>query len=69
MFFTVYATYFIQQFFNLGTLCTDITVVDFEWGIRGIQWSQPVSDILSAVLSLPVAVAFLKGLPEDGVEV
>ena len=30
MFFTVYATYFIQQFFNLGTLCTDITVVDFE---------------------------------------
>jgi len=28
-----------------------------------------VSDILSAVLSLPVAVVFLRELPEDGTEV
>ena len=34
MFFTVYATYFIQQFFNLGTLCTDITVVDFDAPVK-----------------------------------
>ena len=38
------------------------------WGLKGIQWSQPVSDILAAVLSLPVAMAFLKKLPEDGTE-
>ena len=56
--------------FRSGTIYIPaLLILTAFWGIRGIQWSQPVSDILSAVLSLPVAVAFLKGLPEDGVEV
>ena len=38
------------------------------WGLKGIQWSQPVTDCFAAVLSLPVAMVFLKGLPEDGAE-
>ena len=53
--------------FRSGTIYIPaLLILTAFWGIRGIQWSQPVSDILSAVLSLPVAVAFLRGLPEDG---
>ena len=56
--------------FRSGTIYIPaLLILTALWGIRGIQWSQPVSDILSAFLSLPVAVVFLKGLPEDGVEV
>ena len=56
--------------FRSGTIYIPaLLILTAFWGIRGIQWSQPVSDILSAVLSLPVAVAFLKGLPEDSTEV
>ena len=56
--------------FRSGTIYIPaLLILTAFFGLRGIQWSQPVSDILSAVLSLPVAVAFLKGLPEDGVEV
>ena len=52
--------------FRSGTIYIPaLLILTAFWGIRGIQWSQPVSDILSAVLSLPVAVVFLKGLPED----
>ena len=56
--------------FRSGTIYIPaLLILTAFWGIRGIQWSQPVSDILSAVLSLPVAVVFLRGLPEDGTEV
>lgn len=56
--------------FRSGTIYIPaLLILTAFWGIRGIQWSQPVSDILSAVLSLPVAVPFLKGLPEDSTEV
>ena len=56
--------------FRSGTIYIPaLLILTTLWGIRGIQWSQPVSDILSAVLSLPVAVVFLRGLPEDGTEV
>ena len=55
--------------FRSGTIYIPaLLILTALWEIRGIQWSQPVSDILSAVLSLPVAVAFLKGLPEDSTE-
>ena len=53
--------------FRSGTIYIPaLLILTAFFGLRGIQWSQPVSDILSAVLSLPVAVVFLRGLPEDG---
>ena len=56
--------------FRSGTIYIPaLLILTAFFGLRGIQWSQPVSDILSAVLSLPVAVVFLRGLPEDGTEV
>ena len=56
--------------FRSGTIYIPaLLILTTLWGIRGIQWSQPVSDVLSAVFSLPVAMVFLKRLPEDGAEV
>lgn len=36
-----------------------ILILPSYMGIAGIQWAQPVSDIISAVISLPVALQFL----------
>ena len=53
--------------FRSGTIYIPaLLILTAFFGLRGIQWSQPVSDILSVGLSLPVAVVFLRGLPEDG---
>ena len=34
-------------------------------GIRGIQLSQPLADLLSALITLPFILSFIKGLPAD----
>jgi len=35
------------------------------FGVRGIEISQPLAYFTSALISLPMAVSFLKSLPED----
>lgn len=42
-----------------------ILVLAQLYGLRGIEWAQPVSDVLAALLSVPIAVAFLRKLPPD----
>lgn len=39
------------------------------WGIRGIQLSQMTADLLSASITIPMLMRFLRSLPEDGAEV
>lgn len=34
-------------------------------GIRGIQLSQPIADLLSALITLPFIIAFIRALPAD----
>lgn len=43
-----------------------IIILPNYFGLFGIQISQPISDFLSFVISLPVAYIFLKSLPPDG---
>ena len=60
---TILATFrsgsiYIPVLLILGTL----------FGLRGIQWTQPVTDILASAISMPIAVVFLHKLPKDGLE-
>ena len=60
---TILATFrsgsiYIPVLLILGTL----------FGLRGIQWTQPATDILASAISMPIAVVFLHKLPKDGLE-
>lgn len=60
---TILATFrsgsiYIPVLLILGTL----------FGLRGIQWTQPATDILASAISMPIAVVFLRKLPKDGLE-
>ena len=60
---TILATFrsgsiYIPVLLILGTL----------FGLRGIQWTQSVTDILASAISMPIAVVFLRKLPKDGLE-
>ena len=60
---TILATFrsgsiYIPVLLILGTL----------FGLRGIQWTQPVTDILASAISMPIAVVFLHKIPKDGLE-
>ncbi len=43
-----------------------IILLTFSFGILGVQISQAVSDVLAFFIALPIAVLYLKKLPEDG---
>ena len=35
------------------------------WGLSGIEWAQPVADLLSGIMIVPFLLWFLRGLPAD----
>lgn len=46
-----------------------VAVLGNAFGLRGIMLAQPVANILSVVILLPCAFAFLRSLPADGIAV
>ena len=42
-----------------------IGILSNVWGLTGIQIAQPIADVLSFVVALPLCISFLKKLPED----
>ena len=45
-----------------------LVILGTLFGLRGIQWTQPATDILASAISMPIAVVFLHKLPKDGLE-
>lgn len=45
-----------------------IAVLPLIIGIRGVQISQPLADLLAFITIIPIAADFLRKLPEDGAE-
>ena len=43
-----------------------LLVLSQVWGLPGIMYSQPISDVLSAVVTVPFVIQFFRRLPADG---
>lgn len=43
-----------------------ILILPIFWGLRGIQLAQPVADVITFAVSVPMALKFLRNLPPDG---
>jgi len=43
-----------------------ILILPHFWGLTGIEAAQPLADLISTLISIPITVNFLHSLPEDG---
>ncbi|HKM22860.1 MAG TPA: MATE family efflux transporter [Lachnospiraceae bacterium] len=45
-----------------------ILILPYFFGITGVQISQPIADVLTFIISVPLIIAFLKQLPKDSAD-
>lgn len=54
---------FLAPFMRM--LGSTITILPYFFGITGIQTAQAIADVIAFVVTLPLTVHFLRGLPKD----
>gem|GEM_PF-4622017 len=51
---------------SAGLFIPFILILPHFWGLTGIEAAQPLADLISTLISIPITVNFLHSLPEDG---
>jgi len=60
---------FILSLFKNGLVFIPLVIIlSAVFGLKGIQWTQPLTDSATLLINLPFAIMFLKGLPADTIE-